>query len=57
VSGFYASGYLNTDIYIFNDYDVVIVRTQSPKSGYTGKNESGIYFKEAKKLFKKIVNL
>ena len=55
VKGFYASGYLNTDIYVFNDYDVVIVRTQAPKMGYSGKAESGNYFKKAMPIFKKIV--
>jgi len=55
VKGYYASGYLNTDIYVFNEYDVVIVRTQAPKNGFTGKNESGNYFKQAMPLFMKIV--
>lgn len=55
VSGFYASGYLNTDIYVFRDHDIVVVRTQSPRNGYTGANESGSCFKEARKLFKKFV--
>ena len=55
VKGFYASGYLNTDIYVFEDYDVVIVRTQSPKNGYSGKQESGDYFKKAMPIFKEIV--
>lgn len=56
VKGFYASGYLNTDIYVFSEYDVVIVRTQAPKNGFTGKPESGNYFVKAMPLFKKIVN-
>ncbi len=55
VKGFYASGYLNTDIYVFSDYDVVIVRTQAPNNGYTGKAESGNYFTKAMPLFRKIV--
>ena len=50
-----ASGYLNTDIYVFSDYDVVIVRTQAPNNGYTGKAESGNYFTKAMPLFRKIV--
>lgn len=56
VRGFYASGYLNTDIYVFSDYDVVIVRTQAPKNGFTGKSESGYYFEKAMPLFKRMVN-
>jgi len=53
--GFYASGYLNTDIYVFEDHDLVIVRTQAPKNGYSGQNESGNYFNAAMRLFKEIV--
>jgi CubicO group peptidase (beta-lactamase class C family) len=53
--GFYASGYLNTDIYVFPDADMVIVRTQAPKAGFTGQAESGNYFKEAVKLFARLV--
>jgi len=56
VSGFYASGYLNTDMYVFADYDIIVVRTQSPQNGYSGSNESGNYFREAQKLFMQFVN-
>lgn len=56
VEGFYASGYLNTDIYVFKNHDVVIVRTQSPKNGFTGKPESKDYFKKAMPIFRRIVN-
>ena len=55
VNGFYASGYLNTDIYVFKDYDVVIVRTQSPKNGFSGKAESKDYFNRAMPIYKEIV--
>ena len=56
VAGYYASGYLNTDVYVFKKYDVVIVRTQAPRNGFTGRDESGDYFSRAMSLFKKIVN-
>lgn len=52
--GYYASGYLNNDIYVFPKWDIVIVRTQDPQNGYSGKNESGNYFKVAKRLFKRL---
>ena len=55
VDGFYASGYLNTDIYVFKEYDVVIVRTQSPKNGFSGQTESKDYFNRAMPIFKEIV--
>ncbi len=54
-SGFYAAGYLNTDIYVFKDHDIVVVRTQAPKDGFSGTNESGTYFKEAQRLFRRFV--
>lgn len=56
VEGYYASGYLNTDIYVLSKHNVVIVRTQAPKNGFSGKNEAGDYFNKAMLLFKRIVN-
>jgi CubicO group peptidase (beta-lactamase class C family) len=56
LKGFYASGYLNNDIYVFPAYKLVIVRTQAPKNGYSGKRESGDYFKRAQPLFKEMVS-
>ena len=53
--GFYASGYLNTDIYIFPEKEIVIVRTQQPKNGFTGAPESGDYFKRAIKIFEELL--
>ncbi len=55
VKGYYASGYLDTDIFVFSDYDVVIVRTQMPKKGFTGKQESGDYFVKAMPIFRDLV--
>jgi CubicO group peptidase (beta-lactamase class C family) len=53
--GFYASGYLNNDIYVFPGADLVIVRTQAPNNGYSGKAESGDYFRQAIPLFRHMV--
>lgn len=54
ILGYYASGYLNTDIYVLPRRELVIVRTQSPLKGYTGDPESGDYFERAVKLFSKL---
>jgi len=54
LDGFYASGYLNNDIYVFPAADLVIVRTQSPRQGFSGKNESGDYFAKAIPIFAKL---
>jgi CubicO group peptidase (beta-lactamase class C family) len=56
LNGFYASGYLNTDIYVFPAYKLVIVRTQAPRNGFTGKQESGDYFERAQLLFEEMVS-
>jgi CubicO group peptidase (beta-lactamase class C family) len=53
--GFYASGYLNTDIYVFPSHHLVIVRTQSPRHGFTGAPESGDYFQKALPIFRQLV--
>jgi CubicO group peptidase (beta-lactamase class C family) len=53
--GYYASGYLNTDIYVLPAKRMVIVRTQAPKGGYTGSNESGDYFKRAMGIFRDLL--
>ncbi len=55
VKGYYASGYLDTDIFVFTDYDVVIVRTQMPKNGFSGKQESKDYFMKAMPIFRRLV--
>jgi CubicO group peptidase (beta-lactamase class C family) len=51
IIGFYASGYLNTDVYVLPANNIVIVRTQAPKNGFTGANESGDYFEKARRIF------
>ena len=38
-----ARGYLNTDMYILNDSDIVIVRMQNSDRSYSGSKDSGCY--------------
>ena len=50
-------GYLETDLFVFPEDRLIVVRTQSPKAGFSGKPEgSEGYRKRALVLFKKMVN-
>jgi hypothetical protein len=45
--GVAALGYLSTDMYVYPDYDLVVVRMQAPVAGYTGENEAEGYTQRA----------
>lgn len=54
VNGFYTSGSQNTDIYVFPEFNLVIVRTQYPKGGNPSRNESKGFSSLAQEIFKEI---
>lgn len=57
LKGYAALGYLETDLFVFPEDRLIVVRTQSPKAGFSGKPEgSEGYRKRALVLFKKMVN-
>jgi len=54
LKGFATKGYLNTDLYVFPREELIVVRTQSPKTVYTGARESAGYERRALRLFKQM---
>ncbi len=51
LAGFGAEGYLDTSMYVFPGHDLIVVRMQAPKAGYTGAVESGNYADLARRIF------
>lgn len=55
LAGFYAHGYLNNDLYVFRDWDLVIVRAQMSQGDQFQVRLAETYFKRAMSLFKRLV--
>jgi CubicO group peptidase (beta-lactamase class C family) len=53
LTGYAAHGYLDTNLYIFPDHDIVVTRMQSPRAEFTGAPESAGYAGRALALFKR----
>lgn len=51
-----AQGYLNTNLYIIPDRDIIIIRMQKPDKGFSGKDESYPYKQNEEKFISDIIS-